>query len=47
VLRRDFYNSLCAAFTADEVKAQLKAARLKKLKVEEAGEFHLLVYGVV
>lgn len=47
VLRRDFYNSLCAAFTADEVRAQLKAAKLKKLKVEEAGEFHLLVYGAV
>lgn len=45
VLQQDFYNSLCAAFTADEVRAQLRAAGLAHLQVEEAGETHLLVYG--
>lgn len=45
VLRRDFYNSLRAAFTAEEVKAQLQAAGLEQLRVEENGEIHLLVYG--
>jgi ubiquinone/menaquinone biosynthesis C-methylase UbiE len=44
VLKRDFYNSLCAAFTTEEIKAQLKTAGLP-LKVEEAGEIHILVYG--
>ncbi len=46
VLRRDFYNSLLAAFTPDEIKAQLKDAGLA-LKVEEVGEIHLLVYGTI
>jgi ubiquinone/menaquinone biosynthesis C-methylase UbiE len=44
VLRRDFYNSLCAAFTADEVRAQLAQAGLN-LKVEEVDDIHLLAYG--
>jgi len=44
VLRRDFYNSLCAAFTADEIKHQLDAAGLD-LRVEEAGDIHVLAYG--
>jgi ubiquinone/menaquinone biosynthesis C-methylase UbiE len=44
VLKQDFYNSLCAAFTADEIKAQLAAAGLK-LTVEEVGDIHVLVYG--
>jgi SAM-dependent methyltransferase len=45
VLRRDFYNSLCAAFTADEVRAQLAQAGLDELHVEEADDNHLLVHG--
>ncbi len=45
ILRRDFYNSLCAAFTADEVRAQLSAAGLSQLKVEEVGEVHMLIHG--
>jgi ubiquinone/menaquinone biosynthesis C-methylase UbiE len=44
VLKRDFHSSLCAAFTAEEIRAQLKAAGLL-LKVEEVGEIHVLVYG--
>lgn len=44
VLKRDFHNSLCAAFTADEIRAQLQAAGLR-LKVEEVGDIHVLVYG--
>jgi 2-polyprenyl-3-methyl-5-hydroxy-6-metoxy-1,4-benzoquinol methylase len=47
VLRRDFYNSLCAAFTTEEIRAQLAEAGLKGLKVEEAGDIHILVYGTV
>lgn len=44
VLKQDFYNSLCAAFTAEEIRAQLVAAGLS-LKVEEVGDIHVLVYG--
>lgn len=44
VLKQDFYNSLCAAFTAEEIRAQLKQAGLE-LKVEEVGDIHVLVYG--
>ncbi len=44
VLKQDFYNSLCAAFTADEIRSQLKQAGLK-LEVEEVGDIHILVYG--
>lgn len=44
VLRTDFFNSLCAAFTKEEIEAQLKNAGLQ-LRVEETGEIHILVYG--
>lgn len=44
VLRIDFFNSLCAAFTPDEVRAQLRAAGLP-LTVEVVSDRHLLVYG--
>jgi len=46
-LQRDFAASLCAAFTVEEVEAQLKAAGLEQLKVQEMGEIYLLVSGVV
>jgi SAM-dependent methyltransferase len=47
ILRRDFFNSLCAAFEPDEVRAQLVAAGLGALRVAEEGEVHLVVHGVV
>lgn len=45
VLKRDFYNSLCAAFTRDEVAAQLKAAGLGHLMVEVISDRHWCVAG--
>ncbi len=45
VLRRDFYNSLLAAFEPGEVRAQLAAAGLGHLVVEEASDRHLVVRG--
>jgi 2-polyprenyl-3-methyl-5-hydroxy-6-metoxy-1,4-benzoquinol methylase len=45
ILRRDFFRSLCAAFSIDEVEAQLKAAGLSSLSVEVVSDRHLLVYG--
>lgn len=47
VLRRDYFNSLCAAFEPDEVRGQLAHARLTGLTVAEEGEHHLMIYGVV
>jgi ubiquinone/menaquinone biosynthesis C-methylase UbiE len=44
LLKTDFYNSLCAAFTADEVREQLIAAGLP-LTVSQLTERHLCVKG--
>jgi ubiquinone/menaquinone biosynthesis C-methylase UbiE len=44
ILRQDFYNSLCAAFTVDEVRDQLAAARLD-LQVAQVSDRHLVVKG--
>ncbi len=45
VLRIDFFNSLCAAFTPDEIREQLQAAKLK-LTVTEYGDRHMLIQGL-
>jgi hypothetical protein len=45
VLRRDFYNSLCAAFEPGEVRAQLDACGLGGLDVRTVSDRHLLVAG--
>lgn len=45
VLRRDFYNSLRAAFTVEEVRQQLRQAGLAGLRVSEISDRHLLVAG--
>lgn len=45
VLRQDFRNSLVAAYRPDEVGAQLAAAGLAHLTVEQVTDRHLLVTG--
>ena len=47
ILKRDFLNSLLAAFTPAEVKRQLKAASLAELTVEIISDRHLLVFGTI
>jgi ubiquinone/menaquinone biosynthesis C-methylase UbiE len=47
ILQRDFYNSLCAAFEPDEVRAQLDAAGLTHLQVRTHDPFHLSVSGLM
>ena len=47
VLKEDFYNSLLAAFTLDEVKEQLKKANLSNLNAEIISDRHWLVSGVL
>jgi len=46
VLRRDFYNSLLAAFTPDEVRHQLRRAGLD-LEVEVVSERHMRIMGLL
>jgi hypothetical protein len=45
VLRHDFFHSLCAAFTPDEVREQLVNAGLDALTVTPVTDRHLLVAG--
>lgn len=48
VLQRDFYHSLLASFTPEEVRQQLAGFGLdKKLAVEEISDRHLMVFGVL
>ncbi|MBF0274188.1 MAG: class I SAM-dependent methyltransferase [Nitrospinae bacterium] len=44
ILKTDFYNSLLAAYTVDEIKEQLISAGLN-LAVEAATDRHLIIYG--
>jgi ubiquinone/menaquinone biosynthesis C-methylase UbiE len=46
VLKQDFYNSLCAAFTPEEVRNQLRSAELP-LSVVQATERHMLIKGIL
>lgn len=45
ILRRDFFNSLLAAYRIDEVQAQLQRAGLGYLQVHEVSDRHLVVVG--
>lgn len=45
ILREDFYNSLLAAYTPEEVAGQLIRAGLDQLKIETASDRHWIVSG--
>ncbi len=45
ILKRDFFNSLLAAFTVDEVRAQLVESGLEYLKAGPVSDRHLAVWG--
>ena len=45
ILREDFYNSLLAAYTVDEIRDQLRRAGLSHLAVEMASDRHWIVSG--
>ena len=47
ILKEDFYNSLLAAFTLDEIKEQLQKADLTNLNAEIISDRHWLVSGVL
>ncbi|MDH5575371.1 MAG: class I SAM-dependent methyltransferase, partial [Nitrospirota bacterium] len=46
-LRQDFFHSLLAAFTEDEVAAQLAELNLSRLMVDVPDDRHWIVYGQV
>ena len=46
-LRKDFYHSLLAAFTEDEVASQLAELNLSRLMVDVPDDRHWIVYGRV
>jgi ubiquinone/menaquinone biosynthesis C-methylase UbiE len=46
ILKEDFYNSLCAAFTVEEVRAQIRQAGLD-LDVIQISDRHMLIRGLL
>ena len=47
VLRQDFYHSLLAAYTVEEVEMQLRENDLQQLSVEMVTDRHFIVYGTL
>ena len=47
ILKNDFENSLRAAFTVDEVRQQLDERGLANMRVEEASDRHMIIYGIL
>lgn len=47
VLRKDFFNSLLAAYQPDEIAAQLRAAKLAHLKIEPVSDRHVVIWGTI
>ena len=45
ILKRDFYNSLCAAFTPEEIQSQLQDAGLSHLQVTRVSDRHMTISG--
>ncbi len=45
ILQKDFYNSLLAAYTVDEIQQQLITATLDNLTIEVVSDRHVLVWG--
>ena len=47
ILRRDFYNSLLAAFTEDEIGSQLARMNLTRLLIDVVDDRHWVVSGII
>jgi SAM-dependent methyltransferase len=45
ILKKDFYNSLLAAFTPNEIEKQLAEAELNQLHVKVIDDRHLIIFG--
>lgn len=46
LLKRDFYNSLLASFTVEEITEEIQVEKLP-LRVEQVSDRHLMIYGVI
>jgi len=46
ILKRDFFNSLLAAFRADEIRAQLQRCGMEQLRVRTVSDRHVLISGI-
>jgi hypothetical protein len=46
ILKKDFFNSLCAAFTIEEAKIQVQEAGLP-LEVAQISDRHMLIKGML
>jgi hypothetical protein len=46
ILRQDFYHSLCAAYTLDEVQEQLLRCGMDYCQTRQVSDRHLIVYGI-
>ena len=47
ILRRDFYRSLLASFTEDDVAAQLAEMNLSRLVIDVVDDRHWAVSGII
>jgi len=47
ILQQDFYNSLLAAYRADEIHAQLTQQGLEQLRLETISDRHMIVHGTL
>ncbi|MBI4844546.1 MAG: class I SAM-dependent methyltransferase [Nitrospirae bacterium] len=45
VLKKDFYNSLLAAYTPEEIRSQIKQRGLGMLEVETVSDRHVIIWG--
>jgi ubiquinone/menaquinone biosynthesis C-methylase UbiE len=47
VLRQDFFHSLCAAYTPDEIREQLRRVEFNEFQVAEVDDLHVMAWGIV
>jgi ubiquinone/menaquinone biosynthesis C-methylase UbiE len=46
ILQRDFLNSLCAAYSAEEIREQLNRAGLSTFQANTFGDLHVMAWGI-
>lgn len=45
ILQNDFYHSLCAAFSIEEVQQQLNEMAMSNLAIEKVSDRHMIIFG--
>jgi hypothetical protein len=45
-LQQDFFRSLCAAYTPDEIREQLRGAGFNEFQVAEVDDLHVMAWGI-